>query len=142
MPGQQAMLHLAPCPALPSSLPGWSGSELLLLELWLLRDVSHCQHGVEFNTYLYFQSVAVAQQPVQMFWVGVWLWRGSLQPVCGRLCVAQAQEHSQLQAPHLELFCFFFTCWAPTRVDVFGSKSDLVFAWMLCVHLPPKEGLG
>lgn len=90
-------LHALPCPA---SLPGWSGSALLLLELWLLRDVSHCQHGLEFNTYLYLQSMAVAQQPVQMFWVGVWLWGGSLQPVCGRLCVAQAQEHSQLRAPH------------------------------------------
>lgn len=52
---------------------GWSGSVLLLLELWLLRDVSHCQHGVEFNTYLYFQSMAVAQQPIQMFWLEVCL---------------------------------------------------------------------
>lgn len=55
-------------PSLAFSL-GWSGSALLLLELWLLRDVSHCQHGVEFNTYLYFQSVAMSQQPIQMFWL-------------------------------------------------------------------------
>jgi len=68
-----------PLPCLAFSL-GWSGSALLLLELWLLRDVSHCQHGVEFNTYLYFQSVAVAQQPIQMFWSGVCLQRGCLQP--------------------------------------------------------------
>lgn len=125
-----------PCPA---SLLGWSGSALLFLELWLLRDVSHCQQGVEFNTYLYFQSMAVAQQPVQMFWVGVWLWRGCLQPARGRFCMAQAQEHSQLQAPHLALFCSFFVCWAHTGVDVFGSKSDPVFPCCVFISHPRRE---
>lgn len=139
MPGQQAILSWLPALPCPASLPGWSGSALLLLELWLLRDVSHCQHGVEFNTYLYFQSMAVAQQPVQMFWVGVWLWRGRLQPVPWRFCVAQAQEHSQLQASHLELFCSSFICWAHTRVDVFGSKSDLVFPCCVFISHPRRD---
>lgn len=54
--------------------------------------------------------------------------------------MAQALEHSQLQASHLEPFCSFFICWAHTRVDVFGSKSDLVFP--CCVFIPPEEGGG
>lgn len=66
-------------PALAFSL-GWSGSALLLLELCLLRDVSRCQHGVEFNTYLYFQSMAVAQQPVQMFWFACACREGACSP--------------------------------------------------------------
>lgn len=142
MLGQQAIrpwLRALPCPA---SLPGWSGSAPLLLELWLLRDVSRCQHGGAFNTYLYFQSMAVAQQPGQMFWVGVWLWRGRQQPARGRFCVAQAQERSQLQAPHLELFCSFFISWPHTRVDVFGLKSDPVFPCCVFISHPRREGDG
>lgn len=49
---------------------------------------------------------------------------------------------SATSSTHLELFCSFFTCWAHTRVDVFGSKSDLVFACLLCVHVSPEEGRG
>lgn len=67
MVGQQPPC-LAQCLSLPSCRNGVAQS-CSFLELWLLRDVSHCQHGVEFNAYLYFYGVAVAQQPVQILWL-------------------------------------------------------------------------
>lgn len=70
--GNEMLGQQPPCLAQCLSLPScWNGvaQSCSFLELWLLRDVSHCQHGVEFNTYLYFHGVAVAQQPIQIFWL-------------------------------------------------------------------------
>lgn len=70
--GNEMLGQQPPCLAQCLSLPScWNGvvQSCSFLELWLLRDVSHCQHGVEFNAYLYFYGVAVAQQPIQILWL-------------------------------------------------------------------------